>query len=116
MVWVSCSLLAWSREISSWMLTAEPEGTCFSSSIFASSSAIGCSKSRKFTAMGREDSRRNPAGPSGGLPVDRTDPGADRRRAVEHGDAAAAQQGLELLDQCRRGPYVPVGAKRKRAA
>ena len=36
-----------------WMLSSESSrGTCFSSSIFASSSAIGCSKSRKFTAIG----------------------------------------------------------------
>src|SRR5688572_30885743 len=52
MLCVSCSLFCFSRVISSWMLTAEPEGTCFSSSILASSSAIGCSKSRKFTAIG----------------------------------------------------------------
>src|SRR5215475_12774394 len=51
MLVVSCRLLACRRLISSWMLTSESEVTCFSSSIFASSSAMGCSKSRKATAM-----------------------------------------------------------------
>src|SRR5262249_41288268 len=51
MLVVSWRLLACSRLISSWMLTSDSEVTCFSSSIFASSSAMGCSKSRKATAM-----------------------------------------------------------------
>src|SRR5690349_24521807 len=100
MLCVSCSLLACSREISSWMLTAEPEGTCFSSSILASSSAIGCSKSRKFTAIGAREYRKG-ACPAP-LPVDRTHARTDRRRAVEHRNAATTQQLLEFFGQGRR--------------
>ena len=39
-----------------------------------------------------------------------------RRRAVQHRDPAAPQQGLQLLDQRRRRPHVPLGAERKCAA
>ena len=49
---VSCRLLACRRPISSRMLTSASSALmCLSSSILASSSAIGCSKSRKATAI-----------------------------------------------------------------
>ncbi len=51
MLVVSCRLLVCSRATSSFRLILESEVTCWSSSIFASSSAIGCSKSRKLTAI-----------------------------------------------------------------
>ena len=55
MLVVSARLLARSRAISSPMLTSASEDTNRSSSIFASSSAMGCSNSRKLRAMGAED-------------------------------------------------------------
>src|SRR5687768_18498065 len=107
MLWVSCSLFCWSRVISSWMLTAEPEGTCFSSSILASSSAIGCSKSRKFTAIGARGYH---------LPADRGHSGTYGWGAVKNRNPAASQQGLQFLDERRRGPHIPVGSEGIRAA
>src|SRR6185295_14877632 len=91
------------------MLTVEPEGTCFSSSILASSSAIGCSKSRKFTAIGAREYQRASA-------VDRSNARAHGWRAVEHRDPASPQQLFQLFGQGRRRPDVPVGAKGIRAA
>src|SRR5262245_5595474 len=58
MLVVRARLLARRRAISSPMLTSASLDTNFSSSIFASSSAIGCSKSRKFIAI----VRRTPGG------------------------------------------------------
>src|ERR1700733_11481789 len=43
------------------MLTSDSEVTCLSSSIFASSSAIGCSKSKKATAMNAFTANSNAA-------------------------------------------------------
>ena len=57
MLVVSARLLARRRAISSPMLTSASEETKRSSSIFASSSAIGCSNSRKLNAIGREGCR-----------------------------------------------------------
>ena len=51
MLVVSARLLARRRAISSAMFTSASLDTNFSSSIFASSSAIGASKSRKFMAI-----------------------------------------------------------------
>src|SRR5689334_16930337 len=104
---VSWRLLACSRPISSWMLTSVSEVTCRSSSIFASSSAIGCSKSRNETAM--------PGAYPNSAAV-----GGDCRRArhggVHHLYRAASGQDLELLEQLAAGAHCPLRAERERAA
>src|SRR5215813_8521315 len=103
MLVVSCRLLAWRRLISSWMLTSDSEVTCFSSSIFASSSAMGCSKSRKATAMygipGTVQAGARGYG-SGALPSIR-EGSADttRRSAIDDLHAATSDESLELLQQ-----------------
>src|SRR5256885_7574953 len=105
---VSCRLLACSRPISSWMLTSPSEVTCLSSSIFASSSAIGCSKSRNETAMR--------AGYPNSAPV-----GGERRalarrgRRVDDLQRAAPEHAFELLEQLAAGAHRPLGSEGERA-
>jgi hypothetical protein len=72
MLVVSARLFALSRAISSAMLTSASLETNFSSSIFASSSAIGASKSKKFIAIRRvyapmRNGEHNGRAPSGQL-------------------------------------------------
>src|SRR5215470_7252181 len=95
MLMVSCRLFACSRAISSWMLTSDSEVTCRSSSILASSSAIGCSKSRKETAMGR---KRNLTWQSAQVGREGATDG-DRWGRVHHLYRIAPEQPLELLEQ-----------------
>src|SRR5262245_17927185 len=126
MLVVSCRLLACRREISSWMLTSESELTCFSSSIFASSSAMGCSKSRNATAIYLVKFLRDAGGymkrkrPS---IAGRLDPGRPaiegssvssaraRRRAVNHTQSRVTDKRLQLLDQLTSRLHIPVRAE-----
>src|ERR1700752_851780 len=101
MLWVSWRLFACSRPISSWRLTSDSEVTCLSSSIFASSSAIGCSKSRNDTAM-RAEPTLTEAAVGGECAA-----GRRGRRRVHHLHRAAAHQGLQLLEQLAAGAHGP---------
>src|SRR5579862_4231122 len=119
MLCVSWRLLACSRPISSCRLISDSEVTCLSSSIFASSSAIGCSKSRKETAMsGRDYVRRALLRKLvGSAPVGAGDPcGTPGGSGVYHLQRAVADQPLELLDELLTGAHAPLGAQIERAA
>src|SRR5215469_9632463 len=120
MLCVSWRLLACSLPISSCRLTsADSEVTCLSSSILASSSAMGCSKSRNETAMRRRGYvRRGPerklassAAVGGEHPA-----GGRRRRPIEDLDRAAPHQALELLEELPARAHAPLGTEIQRAA
>src|SRR2546421_13078279 len=102
------------------MLTSESEGMCLSSSIFASSSAIGCSKSRKATAMNEGGYGRAAPGASARRSAQSASvsgkrcAGGGRRRAVHHVYSAATDQPFELLEQLAARPHAPLVAERQR--
>src|SRR3989440_7323094 len=122
MLVVSWRLFACRRPISSWMLTSVSEGMCLSSSIFASSSAIGCSKSRNATAMVEGGYGR--AAPRASTPVigqsasvgGKRWAGGRGWRAVHHVYAAATDEPFELLEQLAARTHAPLVAERQRAA
>ena len=114
---VSCSALACRRVISSWMFTSESEARACSSSILASSSAIGCSKSRKCDGHGGPDPQgliKAARGYGRGRPL--TQGCRPRRRWWRHRyalAAVAAHELFELLDQLPRRPHLPLGPNEK---
>ena len=118
MLVVSARLLARRRAISSPMFTSASLETNFSSSIFASSSAIGCSKSRKFIAIRRHrcshaKERANIAGaPHGRARSRRSGPitpnvsrcaASAAARPVDNGPAIPP---AERICRCARVPFV----------
>src|SRR5579862_3222600 len=131
MLLVSWRLFACRREISSWMLTSDSEVTCRSSSILASSSAMGCSKSRKATAM---QAYRNffmlrasvrgasPGRKLGGFPGPLAAIRRQRRaggggeRSVGDLHRAAPQQSFQALPQLPRGAHRPLRCEFERTA
>src|ERR1700733_7132526 len=118
MWFVSCRLLACSRAISSLMFTSEsPEVMCFSSSIFASSSAIGCSKSRNATAILHAYRCTPGFGRLRAPPRIRKALGNGRRRggAEAQFHPIAADEILERNQQFTRRPHAPLTAQRERA-
>src|SRR5262249_42372036 len=106
MLCVSCRLLACSRPISSWMLTSVSEVTCRSSSILASSSAIGCSKSRNETAIAKAYPNSAAVG---------RECGRGRQRGIHHLHRARTEQALELIEQLAAGAHRPLRPERHRA-
>src|SRR6266478_284227 len=105
------------------MLTSESEGMCLSSSIFASSSAIGCSKSRNATAMieggyGRAAPCASaPAiGQSASIVSRKRWAGGRGWRAVHDLYSVATEEPFEVLEQLAARTHTPLVAERQRAA
>src|SRR5215207_4086723 len=119
MLVVSWRLFACSREISSWIFTSPLELTCFNSSIFASSSAMGCSKSRNATAIRGYRQEKDWAGGYGceaqraRLRTEGRRLADGRRNAIDDLHAVAPHQPFHLVDQLAGGFDVPFGAERE---
>ena len=116
---VSARLLARRRAISSPMLTSASEETKRNSSIFASSSAIGCSKSRKLNGIGRAGCRTRRLGANASpsawirqpLPKHWFLTAVHRQR--RHHDAARSE-GLDRRDAVSRSMGTPAATSLSR--